>query len=130
MKNNTDKDAALLARIAAQMKQMAIESAQAPSKEERKKPIRHVFTRGAIVDVKFTSDSNNKPMWKMRVARDGVFPSDAEMRTFRIAFGVPPLFINDAPQMWTPNARSTTSVTRYAYVIRWHARETQEKMTV
>lgn len=124
--NQKTTDDSILDKIAAQMKRMARERAASLLDEERERPVRHLFRNGAMVDIKFTHDSNGVLMWKMRVARDGVFPSDVEMKVFRRAFGVTPVFINDAPQQWLPHREAGT--VRFAYVLRWHAREEQERM--
>jgi|GEM_PF-4549031 len=122
----------LLASIADAMKQMALERAVLPDPEERAKPIRHIFTRGARVYLWFLPAGTETTVggktllvesaqWKMAVARDGMFPSEEEMKIFRRAFGVSGFFFHDGAQQWNPK-RDENAVTRYAYVLRWFAR--------
>lgn len=128
-------DFPVLGRIANAMKQMARERAALPDPGEASKPVRHIFERGARIYLWFLPAGTEtmfggEPLhiesdqWKLAVARDGVFPSETEMKTFRAAFGIGSLFFSDIPQMWTtPSIPAAPPVTRYAYVLRWFARE-------
>lgn len=128
-------DVSILTKIANAMKQMARERAELADPVERAKPVRHIFERGARVYLWFLPAGTaimvaNKSLviesdqWKLAVARDGVFPSDIEMQTFRRAFGVTGMFFTDTPQQWNPHPDAAPPVTRYAYVLRWFATRT------
>lgn len=125
-------DVSILTKIANAMKEMALERATLPDRVERAKPIRHLFERGARVYLWFLPAGTEitvagKPLliesdqWKLAVARDGVFPGDVEMQTFRRAFGVTGMFFTDTPQQWNPHPDAAQPVTRYAFVLRWFA---------
>lgn len=130
----TDDDIyAVLSPIADAMKQMALERAALTDRTERRKPIRHIFTRGARVYLWYLAPGMQTragtgmltletPQWKLAVARDGTFPSDDEMKIFRRAFGVDGIFFTDAPQIWQPNPNDVNPATRYAFVLRWFAK--------
>jgi hypothetical protein len=133
-KPKSDDDANILGSIAAAMKDMARERAALSDPVERAKPVRHIFTRGARAYLWYlapgdTTFINGKQVavehaqYKLAIARDSTFPGDVEMQTFRAAFGVSGLFFSDTPQQWNPIPNDPNSVTRFAYIIRWFARE-------
>lgn len=127
-----DPEKSILYRIADAMKSMARERAEMPDPLARSKPTRHIFSHGARVYLWFLPAGTEitvggKPLviesdqWKIAVARDGVFPGDVEMETFRKAFGITGIFFTDTPQQWLKTANDPSSVVRYAYILRWFA---------
>lgn len=131
-------DIPVLTHIADAMKEIALERAANGEPAERVKPVRHIFERGARIYLWFLPAGTamhvgGKPLviesdqWKLAVARDGVFPGDVEMKTFRRAFGITGIFFNDGPQVWRTIPQNETTL-RYAYILRWFVRTEQSEI--
>lgn len=106
-------DGGALIKIAAGMKEIALDRALGRNSSDdpirREQPVTHTLTGGARLELGRTVNSENKPVWRLRVSREGVFPSETEMRVFREAFEVG-MWISDPPQVLG---------TRHAFVIQW-----------
>lgn len=78
----------VLLKIAAEMKALALERAQDPDPAVRTRPVTHVLSQGARLALYLTRSGAGADVWRLRISRPGVFPSENEMDTFRRDFGV------------------------------------------
>lgn len=87
-KPNSEPKENYLLRIAASMKAMALERAQDPDPAVRTRPVTHKLAGGARLALYLTRRGAGTDVWRLRIARPNVFPSETEMDTFRRDFGV------------------------------------------
>ena len=108
----------VLVKLAANLKALALERAQDPDPELRKRPVTHVLSHGARLALYLTRNSNHTDVWRLRIARPGVFPSEVEMDTFRRDFGVGfPCMQENVT--YTRKQDDGSETVFYGYVLQW-----------